>query len=180
MWMLIAALTCTNTSARADWCSDNSNELELAQVWYDDYYAGFQSKTLTGNEYKQAGMTDPPVCSNWDYYDSDGYPGYNAICEEWDSDTLAIHACGQQFEVNSDDHNTCWRLLTDRSSCDTEEGGSGGGGGAGSGESCGVYTAMNGAKYYDSADTCYVPSTEYFYTTQGHKYHFKYNCAWSS
>ena len=174
MWILITALTCTNTSALADWCSNNSDDLDYVQSWYNDYYTAFENNEVTYNEFKLSGMDDP-TCTSWDVYDSDGNPRYNAHCTDWDDESLAGDACAKKFVVNSSDYNSCWRVLTGRDEC---EGGSGGG--AGSGESCGIYVAMNGDYYEQSADTCYVPSTEYFFTSQGHKYHFKSNCWWSS
>ena len=159
------------TPALADWCSNNSDELDYVQSWYNDFYASFQNDEITYDEFKRNGMS-ASTCTAWDSDDSDGNPRYNAHCMDWDSESLAGDACMQKFVANSSDYNSCWRVLTGRDECD--------GGGAGSGESCGAYRALNGEYYAESADTCYVPSTKYFFTSQGHKYHFKSNCWWSS
>ncbi len=114
---------------------------------------------------------------DWTYDDVVGsWPSFCAQLSQWggtyvvdcneNGDTYAAVAnCGKYASASTACQNTI---------CGYSDGGDEGGSG------CGVYTAMNGEYYEQSADTCYVPSTEYFFTSQGHKYHFKSNCWWSS
>ena len=115
------------TPALADWCSNNSDDLDYVQSWYNDYYAAFENKEITYNEFKINEFSDF-TCLSWDAHDSDENPRYDAHCTEWDADALATDACAQKFTINSTDHNRCWSILTDRDSCDSggdDEGGSG-------------------------------------------------------
>lgn len=166
LWILIAGLTYPGASAfAADLTRDQCTMLERMYSCINAQYSN-----LTADELADGWRAVCDMCLGTQYGTA-----YLDQCKE-DRDSLTLVAnCKLGGSYGS--LSWCKNKL-----CPTSGGGDegGSGGGAGSGESCGAYKTMNGEYYEESADTCYVPSTEYFFTSQGHKYHFKNNCWWSS